>query len=920
MNNNSLTIDKKSTSVPVMKYFLVPDSSAARRVRRVLAENSACSGIVVGTWNELVVFAENAYLIPVRNDDWDEIFHTALGEMTGAFWAQSFQVSPSRTAAAIEVALCQIVSASDPRLPLADAGSEQLPERTRKQVRDLTLLVAALEGALPHSLLAIRELLSADANIAVQHIHVQCIDDVLALTRWQRSLIEKLQCDAGSPVDTQATAVLQGILAATGRSDVSSSLAALQTDLFLHSDKRRTLDRSVQWVGVRDFLEEAEVAANLVQTMLGEHNDLTAADIGLLLPDNIEYPAAVSDAFGLAGLAVAGLPIDRWQRDLGCEAVSHFLYCQQKPAPAMALAACLSSPLMPWPDETGVAHAQKVMSGDYRLRSFNTTDKKSRAMLNLIRSGGENPQALMQALRSFVSLLDGGDQHAAHVYRAKSTVDRLCELLENREDVDWAVLRSVANTQTIKAVESPDFNLEGITIWREGHEPWRPVKQLIVLGFSTGNYPAVSKASSVFVADDLRAISEKMKLEISTPGDGQMRHRARFKRQLSAASDHVTFLIPRRNSAGVKQAPSETLVFMQQLFETEDTIILDLDASEDRKCVHYLTQAAACEPQSPRALIARDIRFDMDLLFLGAGSEGNQKPESPSSLEILMVSPLAWLLRRLGAEPLGWAPEAANVILLGILSHEVFDQLFPKGKPLTENDAIANDVPALLDDAIHQHGPFLKGLQWQGERRDLIAGIVRAALAWRGVLQTLGAEVLAGEEWLAGTLGGVALHGKADVLLGLPDNRLLIVDYKRSSAGSRKPRMQKGYDSQASLYRTMLQTGGLKDNDELNSRLAKIAQTGVVYFMMNDQASLSDSALMQSGGIPGWEVMDGDIASHALALIKKRLSEVQEGLLCLNREGDAAFFDKQAGIKPYALNASPLIPLFTIPGETEETG
>ncbi len=131
--------------------------------------------------------------------------------------------------------------------------------------------------------------------------------------------------------------------------------------------------------------------------------------------------------------------------------------------------------------------------------------------------------------------------------------------------------------------------------------------------------------------------------------------------------------------------------------------------------------------------------------------------------------------------------------------------------------------------------------------------------------------------------------------------------------------MQKGYDSQASLYRTMLQTGGPKDKGsaELINRLSKVDQTGIVYYMLNDQTALSDSALIESGAIPGWEVLEGDVASHAIGLIRKRLHEVQAGLLCLNRESDAVFFEKQAGIKPYALDNSPLIPLFTVPDDAE---
>jgi ATP-dependent helicase/nuclease subunit B len=307
-------------------------------------------------------------------------------------------------------------------------------------------------------------------------------------------------------------------------------------------------------------------------------------------------------------------------------------------------------------------------------------------------------------------------------------------------------------------------------------------------------------------------------------------------------------------------------------------------------------------------------------LALNTDSNGQLKPESPSSLETMMVSRLAWLLRRLHAEPLGWAPEAPDVTLLGTLAHQVFEALFQANSPLPKREAIQAQVESLLDGAIRQHGPFLRGSQWQVERQHLAAELIKAALVWRDVLDGLGAQVLSNEQGLAGVFNGIAIHGKADVLLGLSDNRLLIVDYKRSSAGRRKPRMQKGYDCQASLYRTMLQTGGPKhkDNAELVQRLKSADQTGIVYYMLTDQTALSDTALIGSGAIPHWDVLEGDIAHHAIELIKRRLNELRAGLLCLNREDDAEFFDKQAGIKPFALEHSPLIALFTVPGEAEE--
>ena len=88
--------------------------------------------------------------------------------------------------------------------------------------------------------------------------------------------------------------------------------------------------------------------------------------------------------------------------------------------------------------------------------------------------------------------------------------------------------------------------------------------------------------------------------------------------------------------------------------------------------------------------------------------------------------------------------------------------------------------------------------------------------------------------------------------------------------------------------------------------------------MLNDRVSLSDAMPPESGSVPGWQALETDVAWRAMALIRQRLAEVREGRVCLNREGDASFFEKQAGIKPYALANSPLIGLFTLPGEAQE--
>lgn len=910
----------------IIQYLLVPDGSAARRLRRILAERGARSGIVVGTWSELMDWAWRAYLVPETTNDNDSGFRKALEELEDAFWTESLSIGPVETAEAVKSALIQIVSATDPASDMEQIGLEGLPERPRRHLDDLFRLAKLLEGRWPQELSIMRSVLSADANDALHTIRVYRSEGIPRLTRWQTELVQKLNQDSDSSEgrhDEALTRILNEVLGSGFAGESGSSLHVLQERLFEAVRDKGEVDTSVQWIGTRDFLQEAEVAAGMVQTMLSETPGLEPADIGLLIPDSFEYATALEDACALGGIALSGLPAERWRRDLGREVVFHFLYCRQKPAPAMALAICLSSPLMPWSREEGAVLAQTVMDGDYGLRPMSSTSRDGRIMLELLRDGDSEPASLAKVLPEFASLLRGGEDLVGHIQQAKSVVEQLKGALESATSIDWTGLRRTVSPRFITSGESPDFNLEGVTVWRESQEGWRTVKRLIVLGFAQGHYPSALASDPVFSADDIGSIRELTGFPVSAPSEVLDDRRLRFKRQLGAVAESVTFLMPRRDPRGERQSPSESLVFMHQLFtgpDSADERIVDLDSADGRAQVRHLALAAPASAQSPRTLLAEDLNFDRDLLALRTDKEGRLKPESPSSLETLMVSRLAWLLRRLEAEPLLWAPESADVALLGTLAHKVFEDLFRPGEAPPDSSEIPGRVEALLDDAIRRLAPFLRSSQWQVELRHFTAETTRAALAWRDVLARLGAEVLASEAWLQGTWSGIPIHGQTDLLLGLPGDRLLVVDYKRSKSTSRRPRMEKGYDCQANLYRAMLESGGPKDDTDeaLLNKIRSAARTGIVYYMLNDQVSLSDSVLLESGAVPGWQTLENDVASRAVALIQQRLGEVRAGEARLNREGDTEFFEKEAGIKPYALENSPLIDLFTVAGEAEE--
>ena len=80
--------------------------------------------------------------------------------------------------------------------------------------------------------------------------------------------------------------------------------------------------------------------------------------------------------------------------------------------------------------------------------------------------------------------------------------ENLCAELAGAIEIDWVKLRRLSSPKNISTGESPNFNLEGITVWRESHEPWRPVRFLVVLGFASGHYPVAGADSAVFVSED----------------------------------------------------------------------------------------------------------------------------------------------------------------------------------------------------------------------------------------------------------------------------------------------------------------------------------------------------------------------------------------------------------------------------------
>ena len=175
------------------------------------------------------------------------------------------------------------------------------------------------------------------------------------------------------------------------------------------------------------------------------------------------------------------------------------------------------------------------------------------------------------------------------------------------------------------------------------------------------------------------------------------------------------------------------------------------------------------------------------------------------------------------------------------------------------------------------------------------------------------------ETTLTGFFDGLPIRGRTDLLLGLPSGHIFVVDYKKSKSGRRRTCMEKGYDIQTSLYRRMLKDGSVdgRGAPALSRLLKEGADIGVLYYMMDDQRSLTDRRDWLPANLPAVESPGEDISGNGEAVLAERIGALRAGVLPLNHEDDETKFSK-VGVSTYALEVSPLLERFVHPAEPVE--
>lgn len=831
-------------------------------------------------------------------------------------WSASMKVAPTETGAAVLAALRALAVATNHLSPEEiDLAPLDRESRLYKHLTALRELWRDTPAALSEDLQVYAHVINCSQADALETLSLVDPDPCSFAAPIERSLHAKLLEHHGLAAEgfREEWAARRGMLLAGANE--GTSLWRVQHGLTGSSIPAGPLDDTLTCFALRDEAEEADFAAAKAQRLIDQ--GVSPEEIGLLAPEEVGYFNHLRRAFDAASVPISGLPTPPTRRDIAGETLLQMLMCFQAPAPAMALASLYISPLMPWPAEMGLQLSREVMQGRFEPFAARGLVGRAQGLYKLLRSNiAQTPAGILRAVEEAAQYLNEAPDLREDVATFRSKLGALRGELATSQLLDWAALYRIATPSTPKPSPSDAF-VEGVSVFTEAGMPWRPARHLIVMGMSGKRWPRAVSASPLFLDGELRLLREKTLLHVETRSDVLARRLEKLRRQFLCASDSLTLLRPIFSPDGSRQAPAAAISLIARTvtnahkgMHDDETLIQDLRALPSQRwpVVNRVIEASADQQPNP---LPQDglLRLGHDLLRRRVTDDGRMRPQSPSRLETLMVSPLAWSLSEFGAEPVTWAPDGLNVMVAGTIAHDVLEFLFPKDAPLPDHEQIEGAVPELLTSAIRKHAPFLQRSIWAVEREGLLLDIRKAAHAWRNTLDGLGARVIENEIGLQGEALGIVLRGRADCLLQLADGSLLIVDHKKSSTPKRQARLEAGWDLQLGLYREMLKRPE-RAGEVLEAALAGNPKIGVAYHLINDQGVLLEGVTPPDGVAT---VVKGEISAEAMILLVTRLSEVSKGLIRLNSKNDGKFFERTAKLTPYALDASPLVSRFMMP-------
>ena len=879
-------------------FMLAPDAQSGAIIRRRFATTSALN-VKVGTFDVLLDLLLEYWLIPYSDDNtWKtKLSHNAL-LMTGTFWDRSIRIDEKSVIDELDSTLYVLLNS-------LDLGSNKLPEvqstktRYNKYYTDICNLHNKMSNIFPKTLTKAR-LWNKFADLKpLEDVIVYC-DDSLQLEVWQHEIINKLQ----TAQDNNFSITYKQIFSSHSVT-LHKDIKHLQSTLFLDK-KIQDIPKitNFQLLVARDVQQEVEVLAGMVQNIHKDNGKFE--EMAIIIPRDGWYKEFLIQTFNTFHIPLSRVGQVEEYSDIGSQWIFDAIQAQSIFAPPMIFAALLSSPIMPYSYAKGQSLAQIALSNAWRdskgiLKEnlFNKLSKNAQVIIKIVIKWQEQKKEIpvnnfLNELEELKGLFSSSENIRLHKQRFKLLLEDLNRYYEKFSTTDFKSLLNQVQPYSLQESSARESFLNSIHVVYEDEYMIQDINHLFVLGFNNGRYPRKLENVGVFSRNNWQLLSTELNLPLLPQQRFYENEKATFKRQLQCAKESITFLSSALDLQGTSLTPSSSLsdiafCFYDRKGDLEPEELLIYLEKETVRPFFFATNDNITIKEH-RELKSDDLKFNQNLFELRKNKDGTLRPESPSSFEKIIISPLAWFLYRQGLESKTWDVEELSAAIQGTIAHGVFEDIFCPANP-TNNLSNINDY---IEKRIDKEALFLKQDHKCLEYNQLKTGIIKSAEEFKALLTHCSATVKSTEEQLIGNLGIVPVAGRTDAILNIVGKQL-VLDYKNSASKGRISRMMSGYDHQLFLYKIML-----GDDTALTAYYTMKDATLVV----DDDIGITDT--------PPFKIVSilDDCTVNAQQLIKERIEELGQGIIKLNTFEDDSIWDKRGITASYSLEGSPLITLY----------
>jgi hypothetical protein len=869
-----------------MYFVLMPDAVSSNYVREQFAE-SGFVNVKVGTFNALVEQLILLWMIPKSDSEFDALLRQSALALPKAFWYESLKVDERSTLRALTLSLIHIYNSlglndNFTKLNTSDDGSEQ---RIFRYYNDLCSLAEAMQFTRPLEQVQCRSWLDSSQLASIEPLTFIHSPELFEFNTWQKQVVDALSVHS---LAVSVTSQLRAVVENASR-DVhceSPDLQHLAAVLFTSSiEYPAQAPENTFFLKCRDALEECEVAVSRVQLALRE--GVNPKDIAVILPSFSQHQRLLPSLMTKAGIPCSNLANTHqyfeWDgqllRDL-IQLYSVALDDEEYLQPIM-LGSVLVNPLMPWSLRYGQYLFEKYQQhGNFEFLNEKIKEQTDKLLelllLNNVLPLEEWLVSICESLSypkfpaAFTSAeMQRKADEALEIYRSYSDISELerCHALLNQlQPQSW----KVADTEAA-------WLLNSVLVLTENDTLLRPVKHSFLLGFNQGSYQARLQTVGVFQKDGWKQLADETGLNLYQPLIEDLGFEMRMKRLVSATKQSLNLSFAAQAFDGEKLEASESLldfaIALQTPANVDQDILIDniTDEAITQPFLMRVSGLTVIEP--PEQPVADDLQLRCDLLSIHFDKEGNQRPESPSSLDKMMVSPLAWLLDRQGIESKLWEPQGLPVSLLGTIAHKVFELFFTSAA-----NASQESFDDIFDLAVKVEADFMTTKKWRMERKQLKQEVYGALLPFLRWCEQEGWQSHMQEGKLTGELFGLPIKGFVDAVFKQGDTRL-ILDYKKSSSTNFVDRLNNGFDLQTMIYRKLLEAAG---------KIPAGVHSG--YFALNDRTLVLDAAINSTVTGLNQKSIKAPIQDQSIkaeTAVKRRIEQLRNGFVELNTEGDS---------------------------------